>query len=417
MAQTQRFPRILFGMTLLLGSLPSFAQTWTSLTSGSTANLGSVHFPTAQVGYATGLNNVAANILKTTNGGASWAPTTNMNWTYLGLHFLNADTGWIVGNGGDIRKTVNGGTSWINQTPVGGTDHLNAVQFVNPLVGWVALNSGGSVRKTTDGGTTWTTQSLGQSMNVYGLWFHDTLTGFTAGSQGIRKTVNGGTSWTSVSSTNLTTITFPTRAVGYAAGGLAVILKSTDSGNTWSSKFGGVFSSFNANSFHSLSCVDADRCYAAASTTGGVWRIFATLDGGASWAVVDSGSGAGFTGKVGIHFPNASAGYFVAQGGQIRKSGAVPASLTSYEKSKTSAAPRLLRNAAIWRFDFTLEKAERYEATLTDLNGRVVWATSGRSAAGPLALNIPAQVTGRGVHVLSFRAGSTRHALRLAATD
>jgi photosystem II stability/assembly factor-like uncharacterized protein len=414
-------PGFVLSLALFALSAPApFAQSWTTLTSGSTANLGAVHFPTRNTGYATGINNVPGNILKTTNGGSSWAPTTNMDWTYLGIHFISADTGWLVGNGGDIRKTTNGGTSWINQTNTGGgTTLLSSVHFVNANVGYAGVQSNtGTVIKTTNGGTSWTPQVTGSGATILGVHFLNADTGFAVGSGGIRRTTNGGTAWTSVSTTNLRTLAFASPLVGYAVGDLGTILKSTNGGANWTSQFGGISApaAITGNTFHAVSCVGPARCYAAGSTTGGVWRIFRTVDGGASWAATDSGTGAGFSGKVGIHFPDSTAGYLVAQGGQIRKSGAVPASLASAQAG-LSANLRLARTADGWTLAYTLAAGDMVTASLRDARGRSVWSATAHGQAGENNLSIPASRAAAGLYVLEFRAGETRQYLKLGVVS
>lgn len=388
-------------------ALPSLAQTWTALTSNSTAPLASVYFPTPTTGYAVG----NPNVLKTTNAGATWT-STDVGWTYLDVFFLNADTGWIVGNGGDIRKTVNGGTNWTNQTntTVSG-DHLNGVRFANANVGYIAaLGNQGRVLKTTNGGTNWTALQTGVTNAVHAVRLFGADTVFAATEGGIRRSYNGGTTWESANSNSVNAIEFPSRSIGYAAGGLARILKTTNGGESWTVQFGGVTSPANAITFRGLSCVSVTTCYAAGSTTGGAWHIYRTQDGGTTWESNATGTGAGFSGKVGLHFPDATAGYFVAQGGQIQKSGAVPAAIA--EARHAAASPlRLVRGAESFVLTAPLAEAGTYDVKVTNLQGAVVWKTSGRGAAGQLSLSIPAP--GRGVHVVDFRAGDARHVARV----
>src|SRR5215469_5663383 len=56
-------------------------------------------------------------ILRTTDGGASWAAqTSGTTNVLLGLSFVDVNTGWAVGEAGTILQTTDGGASWTPQT-------------------------------------------------------------------------------------------------------------------------------------------------------------------------------------------------------------------------------------------------------------------------------------------------------------
>jgi photosystem II stability/assembly factor-like uncharacterized protein len=77
-------------------------------------------FLNVNTGYATGSYKSAYEysggyIVKTTNTGINWAvQTTNTNIFLRDIHFLNENTGWVVGDSGLILKTTTGGTTFIN---------------------------------------------------------------------------------------------------------------------------------------------------------------------------------------------------------------------------------------------------------------------------------------------------------------
>jgi photosystem II stability/assembly factor-like uncharacterized protein len=120
------------------------------------ASLESIDFPVnAQTGYATGLGAINR-ILKTTDGGNTWTPqSVNTSRGFFKIHFLDNDTGYVVGESGAIMKTINGGLNW--DYVVSGIDqYLFDVEFpVNSMTGYVSGESG-KLAKTTDGGNTWT---------------------------------------------------------------------------------------------------------------------------------------------------------------------------------------------------------------------------------------------------------------------
>src|SRR5207249_1294373 len=77
----------------------------------------------------------------------------------MGVAFVNATTGWTVGDAGTILTTTNAGSTWTFQTS-GTRENLNDVAFASATRGW-AVGTGGAVLSTTDAGATWTSQASG----------------------------------------------------------------------------------------------------------------------------------------------------------------------------------------------------------------------------------------------------------------
>src|SRR3989338_7522657 len=134
------------------------AQTWSPQTSGTTNALSSVHFISADVGWAVG---ATGTILKTVNGGVSWTPQTSGTTDALySVHFASRDTGWAVGgyvgefSRSVILRTTDGGASWTPQNG-GAASPLHSVHFVNSALGY-AVGDGGVALKTVNGGCVWT---------------------------------------------------------------------------------------------------------------------------------------------------------------------------------------------------------------------------------------------------------------------
>jgi photosystem II stability/assembly factor-like uncharacterized protein len=72
-----------------------------------------------------------------------------------GIHFFDADTGWISNSTGKIYKTTNGGaTGGIIYDIGSSTATIYEVKFIDASLGY-ALTTVGRVLKTTNGGTNW----------------------------------------------------------------------------------------------------------------------------------------------------------------------------------------------------------------------------------------------------------------------
>ena len=169
--------------------------------------LQSIYFTSSDTGYAVGSDGGGGDpghskgiILKTTDGGASWADIPNISASYLSsVYFTDANTGFAVGdnysiagpNGGAIIRTSDGGTTW--HTVASGTANLlQSLTFTGMNNGYV-VGEFGTILKTTDEGSTWTSQTSGTIMGLNSVSFIDSNTGYAVGEGGtILKTTNGG---------------------------------------------------------------------------------------------------------------------------------------------------------------------------------------------------------------------------------
>ncbi len=168
------------------------------------------------------------------------------------------------------------------------------VFFINENIGWAANGAYAAVYKTTDGGATWSTQVTEQSLggNYYfrNIEFLNENIGFLGTLNSLfLKTIDGGTNWLPV--TNLPINpgaicgldTVGTSTV-YGCGAYfspALIIKSTDSGATWTS----IDMSSYATALVEIQFLDENIGYASGATaSGGV--ILKTTDGGTTWTPI-----------------------------------------------------------------------------------------------------------------------------------
>jgi hypothetical protein len=133
--------------------------TWASQVSGTTNDLWGVSLPKADTGTAVGYDGI---ILRTTDGGSTWFKQTSSAWAVLyKVLFTDANTGTAVGEGGAIFRTTNGGSNWIWQ-PSGIWYHLRGVSFTDANTGTV-VGLNGTILRTTTGGAGVETPSVESS--------------------------------------------------------------------------------------------------------------------------------------------------------------------------------------------------------------------------------------------------------------
>lgn len=165
---------------------------------------------------------------------------------------LNATgtTGYAAGKNGAVRKLVSG--SWVSKNPpgLGPTQILYSVDFVSSTVYVVGENA---LLKSPDNGETWSdTRPAGFTLDgVPTLYGVDSVTTNTAAAVGQHGdggitffTTNGGTSWTRaapgsglpISTPVLRDVSCLSTTTCYAVGDAGTILRTSDSGVTWTAQ-------------------------------------------------------------------------------------------------------------------------------------------------------------------------------------
>ena len=165
-------------------------------------------------------------MMKTTDGGASWAAWEMAPWAsiLIDTYFIDVNRGWVVGGRTDEPKatrdnvkavvlyTDDGGKTWINRAA-----NLSAelpkgewgwkIQFLNDKLGFVSLESfnAGAILKTTDGGLSWTRVEINdpqKNANLEGVGFIDENHGWVGGwgdanfqRLSTSETLDGGRTW------------------------------------------------------------------------------------------------------------------------------------------------------------------------------------------------------------------------------
>ena len=230
---------------------------------------------------------------------------------------------WAVGLDGAIVATSNGST-WGPQSSAT-TQDLNAVAFPDPSHGW-AVGDGGVVRVTANGGAVWGGQVSGTTADITCVTFPegDAAHGWvvarddSANTSSIIATDNGGGAWAEQLAVagEITSISFPDALHGWAVTFNGVLYSTSDGGDTWGHR------SVTGSDDHpgGIVFVDATHGWMTGGTETEPWGtyIWATADGGVSWALQNKGGGPE-RGVDAIAFPDLLHGYVVGESGSVMR--------------------------------------------------------------------------------------------------
>ncbi len=176
-------------------------QSWAVLAS---MNIRTIEFPDSLTGYGTGYVGTTGAIWKTINGGENWNSLEVTGNNYADISFVNKDTGWVCGDNGmplqRIWRTTDGGSTFQVQYAGAGGSFQKIFMLKEKVNGeyWGWAYNGGLYR-TTDSGLNWNLIYTGfgsQCGSVQDIVFIDTLNGAIArGNDCINRTYNGGYNW------------------------------------------------------------------------------------------------------------------------------------------------------------------------------------------------------------------------------
>ncbi len=209
-------------------------------------------------------------------------PRTPISYTSLAtLNDLRSITsnGSLVltcGVGGVLLRSVDGGQTWKPQS-VGSGVTLNSVRLTDANNG-VVVGDVGTIFRTSDGGSTWTNQSVITQERLIDWWSIGTNE-YICGTSGLLiKSTNSGASWSSINTgtgATLRAIRFSDPSTSILVGDNGLIEKTTDGGGTWRSIISLTTSNLGNATYATSSLVFA-------CGTGGV--ILRSTNAGESWS-------------------------------------------------------------------------------------------------------------------------------------
>ena len=211
---------------------------WVQQNSGTNQNLYDIEFINDKTGWAVGDAGV---VIKTIDGGMNWInipnPTPSISPNLWSVEPIDSNIVYVTSSGDFIMKSTNGGTNWniLHSCPECNSSFIG-INFLNKDTGWVLGSY--KVFRTFNGGISFDSFYVPWFDN-FDIYFKDINTGIFCGTGKVFKTTDRGENWfdTEVVNPGL----FPMfRKLGVAnnniwvGGGNPSIFKSTDFGESWS---------------------------------------------------------------------------------------------------------------------------------------------------------------------------------------
>jgi photosystem II stability/assembly factor-like uncharacterized protein len=247
--------------------------------------LNDVFFLDAQTGWAVGERGT---ILHTDDGGDTWQRQVSpVNGDLRRIVFLDVQTGWIAGapqwlGGWDknvLLRTDDGGRTWTECPLPISTDSQNIdFTWADAHTGWLII--GVWVLHTADGGQTWQKQILPfDDHRLNSITSVDSQHAWIAAGNTILRTSNGGETWVALDTDldfDAQLVVFVDIQTGWAFGEHGTIVHTSDGGQTWQTQ---------QTQIHLIQDVDFPD-----ASTGWVLsrsRLWSTTDGGLTWEAHD----------------------------------------------------------------------------------------------------------------------------------
>lgn len=183
--------------------------------------------------YAT----TATGIFKSSNNGENWIRILPQFGEFGSSYFLNELTGFAAYDLGYIYETNNGGINW-QATILPGYVYAHKIFFTDVNNGYVILDTTSFISRilrTTNSGIDWFEINPGLQNHFWSIFFINQYTGFISGEGGsiIKTTDSGNTwtlSWTGGWNVTIRDLHFFDPYAGIACGGNSLILKTTNGG-------------------------------------------------------------------------------------------------------------------------------------------------------------------------------------------
>jgi photosystem II stability/assembly factor-like uncharacterized protein len=248
--------RTLAIMPLIFLNAGSADAQWTAVRFDSTNTFHKVFAASPNTAFVTGTQPGTDEnfLLRTNDGGDNWdwitLNTATDTFELSSLFFVDANNGFAGGRKNNFQallKTDDNGSTWTDITPnPSSVDFIACVYFVSPQTGFAS--DGYSLYKTINGGTSWATET--PAFVIQDLHFDNLSDGIAAGNDG---------------------------------SSLAVVMKTTDGGQSWNNLLSAQNPNLFVNSFGKLDVVSPTVFFTSMQFTNNLYR---TLDAGLTWDTI-----------------------------------------------------------------------------------------------------------------------------------
>ncbi len=262
---------LVVGNSGLIVSTSDGGNTWNRQISGTDGNIASMSFVDSLNGWASCRTGTypyyITEILKTTDGGFTWAVVGSLDANIKKLCYVNMANGWAL-DYYDVYHTDDAGTTWVN-VDVGVDTHFYSIQFVDEDHGWIvgggnSSSSRGIILITIDGGATWFEPPLSYGCHtLFSVYFINRLIGWAVSWRGeIIHTTDGGLTWSwqateSDGYIGLKSVKFIDEYNGWACGYQGIIIKTNTGGVFWKRD-----TTLTDNDLVSIEITDSNNCWA-----------------------------------------------------------------------------------------------------------------------------------------------------------
>jgi photosystem II stability/assembly factor-like uncharacterized protein len=252
----------------------------------------------------------------TGDGGASWSGNTFADGFQLNaVTYLSPTRIIIIAEGGIYYLSEDRGSTW-QRTQVHSDRSLNGLHFVGGKDLGYMVGEEGFILKTKDGGQSWQELQSEIDADLHGVYAVNDSVAYAVGALGtIVKTENEGEDWQFINSgldTDLTHVSFnrTNPSIGVIGGGNGTILRTINAGLTFIQSNSRISQHINAISFQ----LTSNTVFAVANAG----LLIRSNNSGGSWSIVMSGNGNNFTAA---HFTSDVRGYITGENGLVLLTG------------------------------------------------------------------------------------------------
>ncbi len=274
----------LFALCLLCAcSKEKISLDWVELNSQTSSDLSSIYFIDDQLGYAVGGDEWSKAVAaETRDGGKTWTSDSIGQKRIYGLQFSEEGQGYAVGNDGLMYFKADMESAWKVLRLARWDNHKSiAVYDGQGIIVSGAAYQNGVIQKVSENFITTVVDTFDNELSA--VVFSDAETAHAVGYGIVLRSTDSGDTWTvsSVQGDFFRDVYFPTPRVGYIVGYSGSILKTEDAGETWEWQRKGDALLVKNKAFRAVHFADEQRGYIVGDQ-GLFWR---THDGGDSWAV------------------------------------------------------------------------------------------------------------------------------------